>query len=159
MPKIRVKNAIFIKNKAEDLWVEIVNEIGEKHIVSVIYCHPKGNIKIFTEHLEHSLSKTQNGKTIKHSILTGDHSIDLIKFESNDNTNEYLNTVIKNGFVPTILLPTIITSHTCTLTDHIHYLSRHSPTQVASGNLMTDMSDHFANFIILHYKNTAKNLN
>ena len=36
------------KNKVEDLWVEIVNEIGEKHIVSVIYRHPKGNIKIFT---------------------------------------------------------------------------------------------------------------
>ena len=34
--------------------------------------------------------------------------------------------------------------------DHIHYLSRYSSTQVASGNLLTDMSDHFANFIILH---------
>ena len=101
------------KNKVEDLWAEIVNEIGEKHIVSVIYRHPKGNIKIFTEHLEHSLSKIQNDKTIKHSILTGDYNIDLIKFESNDNTNEYLKTVTKNGFVPTILLPTRITSHTC----------------------------------------------
>ena len=144
------------KNKVEDLWVEIVNETGEKHIVSVIYRHPKGNIKIFTEHLEHSLSKIQNDKTIKHSILTGDYNIDLIKFESNDNTNEYLNTVIKNGFVPTILLPTRITSHTCTLIDHIHYLSRHSSTQVASGNLMTDMSDHFANFIILHSSKKSK---
>ena len=144
------------KNKVEDLWVEIVNEIGEKHIVSVIYRHPKGNIKIFTDHLEHSLSKIQNDKTIKHSILTGDYNIDLIKFESNDNTNEYLNTVIKNGFIPTILLPTRITSHTCTLIDHIHYLSRHSSTQVASGNLMTDMSDHFVNFIILHSSKKSK---
>ena len=58
-----------------------VNEIGEKHIVSVINGHPKGNIKIFTEHLEHSLSKIQNDKTIKHGILTGDYNynIDLIK--------------------------------------------------------------------------------
>ena len=30
------------------------------------------------------------------------------------------------------------------------YLSRNNRTQIASGNLMTDMSDHFANFIILH---------
>ena len=86
----------------------------------------------------------------------GDYNIDLIKFESNDNTNEYLNTVIKNGIVPTILLPTRITSHTCTLIDHIHYLSRHFSTQVASGNLMTDMCDHFANFIILHSSKKSK---
>ena len=35
------------KHKVQDLWVEIVNEIDEKHIVSMIYCHPKSNIKIF----------------------------------------------------------------------------------------------------------------
>ena len=110
------------KTKAEDLWVEIVNKIGEKHIVNMIYHHPKCNIKIFTEHLEHSLSKIQNDKTIKHSTLTGDYNIDLIKSESTDNTNEYLNTVIKNGFVPTILLPTSITSHACMNTNRSYSL-------------------------------------
>ena len=144
------------KNNVEDLWAEIVNEIGGKQIVSVIYRHPKGNIKIFTEHLGHSLSKIPNDKTIKHSILKANYNIDLIKFESDDNTNEYLNTVIKNGFAPTILLPTRITSHTCTLMDYIHYLSRHSSVQVVSGNLMTDMSDLFANFIILHSSKKSK---
>ena len=98
------------------------------------------------EQLENTLSKIENDKNIKHNIITGDFNIDLIKFDLNDNSNEYLNTVLKNGFIPTILLPTRVTSHSCTLIDHIHRKSRNSRIQILSGNLMTDMSDHFANF-------------
>ena len=71
----------------------------------------------------------------------------------NDNTSEYLNTILKNGFILTILLPTRVTSHTCTLIDHINHQSRNSRIQILSGKLITDMSDHFANFITLHSKN------
>ena len=116
----------------------------------MIYRHPGGNVKLFTEHFEKSLSKIENNRSIKHSITTGDFNIDLIKFDLNDNTNEYLNIVLKNGFIPTILLPTRATSHACTLINHIFYLSRNNRKQIASGNLMTDIGDHFANFIILH---------
>ena len=58
--------------------------------------------------------------------------------------------MLKNGFIPTILLPTRVTNHACTLIDHTFYLSRNNTTQIASGNLMTDMNNHFPNFIILH---------
>ena len=95
------------------------------------YRHPRGNVNLFTEQLESSLSKMENDRTIKDNILTGDLNIDLIKFDINNNTNEYLNTVIKNGHIPTILLPTRVTSHTCTLIDHIFYLSRNARIQAA----------------------------
>ena len=48
------------KVRVEDLWVEVTNNFGEKHIVSVIYRHPRGNVKLFTEHLEKSLSNMEN---------------------------------------------------------------------------------------------------
>ena len=113
------------KVKVDDLGIEITNNFGTKCIVSVVYRHPRGNIhELFTEQLETSLSKIENDRTIKHSTLTGDFNIDLIKFDLNNNTNEYLNTVIKNGFIPTVLLPTRVTSHICTLIDHIFHLSR-----------------------------------
>ena len=70
----------------------------------------------------------------------------------NDNTNEYLNTILKNGFIPTILLPTRVASHTCTLIDHIYHQSRNSRIPILSENFLTDMRNHFANFIILHSK-------
>ena len=66
----------------------------------MIYRHPGGDVKQFTEQLESTLSKLENDKTIKHNIIKGDSNIDLIKFDLNDNTNEYLNTVLKNGFIP-----------------------------------------------------------
>ena len=119
----------------------------------MIYRHPGGDVKQFTEQLENTLSKIENDKTIKRNIIKADFNIDLIKFDLNDNTNEYLNTILKNGCIPTILLPSRITSHSCTLIDHIYHQSRNSRIQILSGNLMTDMSDHFANFIILHSKN------
>ena len=144
------KNPPPAKVKVEDLWVEVTNNFGEECIVSVIYRHPKGNVKLFTEHLEKSFSKIENNRSIKHSRITGDFNIDLIKFDLNDNTNEYFNTLLKNGFIPTILLPVRVTDHACTLIDHIYYLSRNNRMQITSGNLMTDMSDHFANFIVLH---------
>ena len=113
------------KVRVEDLQVEETNNFGEKHMVNVIYRHPKGNVKLFTEHLEKSLSKIENNRSIKYSIITGDFNVDLIKFDLNDNTNKYLNTVLKNGFIPTItiLLPNRVTSHACTLIDRPYILS------------------------------------
>ena len=111
------------KVRVEDLWVEVTNTFGEKHMVSVISHHPKGNVKLLTEHFEKSLSKIENNRTIKHSIITGDFNVDLIKFDLNDNTNEYLNTVLKNSFIPTILLRTRVASHACILIEIIEIIS------------------------------------
>ena len=115
--KFKIQN--FSKVKVEDLWIEITNNFGDRYAVSVIYRHPWGSVKLFTDQLQSSLSKIENDRTIKHSVLTGDFNTDLIKFDINNNTNEYLNTMINNGLIPTILLPTEVTSHACTLTDHI----------------------------------------
>ena len=77
------------KVRVEDLWVEITNKSGEKHIVSVIYRHPRGDVELFTDQIEDSLSKIENERTIKHSVITGDFNIDSIKFDSNNNINDY----------------------------------------------------------------------
>ena len=83
------------KVREKDLWVEVTNHFREKHIVTMIYRHPRGNVILFTKHFEKSLSKIENNRSIKHRITTGDFNIDLIKFDLNDNTNEYLNFVLK----------------------------------------------------------------
>ena len=82
------------KVRVEDLWIEITNKIGEKHLVSVIYRHPRGDVELFTEHLENSLSKIENDRTIKQAIITRDFNIDVIKFDLNNNTNECLSTML-----------------------------------------------------------------
>ena len=46
-----------LKVRVEDLCVEVTDNFGEKHIVSVIYRCPRGNVKLFTEHLNLELKK------------------------------------------------------------------------------------------------------
>ena len=89
-------------------------------------------------------------RTITHKIITGDFNIYLIKFNHHTTTEEYLEMLLQNNFLPTILLPTRVTSHTCTLIDHIHFSTSKHRDQFMSGNLLTDMSDHFANFFVLY---------
>ena len=48
--------------------------------------------------------------------------------------------------MPTILLPPRVTSNTCTLIDHLFYYSKTFKGNFMSGNLFTDITDHFANF-------------
>ena len=73
--------------------------------------------------MEHSLSILAKGKSICHKIITGDINIDLIKFEFHTSTGDYLEMLMQNGFLPTVLLPTRVTNRSCTLIDQ--YNTRH----------------------------------
>ena len=72
-----------------------------------------------------------------------------MKYETHDATNGYLGIILCNEFMPTTLLPTRVTSNTCTLIDHSFYHSKTFNDNFISGNFFTDITDHFANFLIL----------
>ena len=40
------------KVRVEDLWVEITNKSAEKNISRVLYRHPRGDVKLFTDQIE-----------------------------------------------------------------------------------------------------------
>ena len=67
-----------------------------------------------------------------------------MKHETHYNTGEFLNTMLSHGF-----MPTRVTNHSCTLIDHIFYYSKTFKNNFLTGNLLTDVSDHFANFLLL----------
>ena len=59
----------------------------------------------------------------------GDFNIDLLKVNLDAKTNEFVNDVISQGFLPTITRPTRITPHSATLIDHIGlYSNDNRPT-------------------------------
>ena len=82
-------------------------------------------------------------------IIVGDMNIDLMKYDIHQSTAGLLSTMLIHGFMPTILLPTRVTYHSCTLIHHIFYYSKAFKDNVMSGNLFTDITDHFENFLIL----------
>ena len=57
--------------------------------------------------------------------------------------------MLRNTFMPTIILSTRVTSYACTLIDHIFYYSKTHRNNIFSGNLFLNITDHFANFLIL----------
>ena len=133
----------------EDMWYEIIVNQTHKYLVNTTYNHPNRNINDFVENLDHVLSNINDSNAYKDCIITGDINIDLMKYETHDATNGYLGTMLCNEFMPTILLPTRVTSNTCTLIDHLFYYSKTFKDNFISGNLFTDITDHFANFFIL----------
>ena len=81
----------------------------------------------------------------------GDFNIDLLKVNIHAKTNEFVNDVISQGFLPKITRPTRITSHSATLIDHI-YSNDNMPTSQnsTSGIIITDVADHFGTFHIVN---------
>ena len=75
------------------------------------------------------------------SILCGDLNIDVLKYNSCNSTNEYVNLLFANGFVQTINKPTRCTSSSATLIDHC--LTNVLSNTYSSTILTTTISDHF----------------
>lgn len=83
----------------------------------------------------------------KYCMISGDFNIDLLKFGSYSETDEFMNILGTKFFLPHILQPTRITDHSGTLTDNIFFNSLEH--YAVSGNI-NDISDHMANFLIIN---------
>ena len=57
-------------------------------------------------------------------VLAGDFNIDLSNIDVNVDTLNYVDMVLTNNFTPIALMPTRITSKSCTLIDHYVLLCR-----------------------------------
>ena len=54
-------------------------------------------------------------------MISGDFNIDLLKFGSHSETDEFMNILGTHFFQPHILQPTRITNHSATLIDNIFF--------------------------------------
>ena len=138
-----------VDSKIENIWLEICSP-DKKNIVGGIYRHPNKEIKTFQRSLETTLEKVARKKTP--CIIAGDLNIDLIKYSSHADTKAYIDSIVANGFMPVITLPTRITAKSATLIDHIYYyegknMKRDISTK--SGNLTVEITDHLSNYVFL----------
>ena len=78
--------------------------------------HPNGIVNHFVNDQENALAKFDN-KPI--TIVAGDMNINLIKFENDNNTINYLTTLRSNQYLPYFALPTRMTDFLATCIDHI----------------------------------------
>lgn len=132
----------------DDIWLKLETS-NQKLIVGCIYRHPKADrgVPHFIENLN-ELMKNINDSTT--AIIAGDFNIDLINSENNQ-VEHYTNTILQNSFMPCITIPTRITHHSASLIDHILLKTTKKliHTKVSAGNLITDISDHLPNFLVI----------
>ena len=153
--KLVQDNKLNLKNKCKCIHCEIDNvwvslEINNySAILGCIYRHPKAEngISHFIENLNEAM-KSINDNTL--TVIAGDININLIKTE-NANTEQYINTILQNSFIPCITIPTRVTYHSASIIDHILLKTPRNliHTKVSAGNLITDISDHLPNVLFM----------
>ena len=82
----------------------------------------------------------------KTAFLLGDFNVDLLKYEQHKATNEFLDSLSSSMFLPHIVQPTRITSHSKALIDNV--FSNYISQDIVSGNLTATISDHSPQFLI-----------
>ena len=136
---------IYKKSELESTFTEIVNPRKSNIIVGVIYRHPFMDFNDFNcnylNKLLENISKEQ-----KSGSLLGDFNVNLLNYNEHNQTNEFLDSLASNSFVPLILQPTRITSHSNTLIDNI--FSNNIDPDIISGNLTATISEHLPQFSI-----------
>ena len=80
----------------------------------------------------------------KQVFLLGDFNINLLNYNDHQPTNDSLDSLASNSFIPYILHPTRITSYSKTLIDNI--FSKFISSEIISGNIIATVSDHLPQF-------------
>ena len=96
---VRDNLSVFIPHVFESLFIELVSKANKHAIVGVIYrpnTAPKADIDVFSTTL-HGIMNIINTEH-KNGVIMGDMNVDLLKFESHNKTNDYLDT-----FSPVVL--------------------------------------------------------
>ena len=78
-------------------------------------------------------------------LIMGDFNLDLLKHESHQFTNEFLDIMYANSFSP-LTLPTRLTPYSDTLIDNI--FADNLEKYVVNGLILSDISDHLPIFVI-----------
>ena len=86
-------------------------------------------------------------KEQKFIFLLGDFNVNLLNYNEHNQTNEFLDFLASNSFIPLILERTRITSHSNTLIDNM--FSYVIDSDIISGNLTAFISGHLPQFAII----------
>lgn len=124
----------------------------KKIIIGNIYRPPRNllsNFRAFNEEINEILTNFQ--RTNHEVALVGDFNLDLLKFRENQHINDFFETILSNGFIPKITLPTRLSANQGTLIDNIFLKMSSDFSETTTGVLLNNISDHLPCFISLDY--------
>ena len=134
--------------QSESIFIKLNNlRLSDKPIIiGSIYSTPVDrNDAEFFESLSDGMQLlTDTGSA---AFLLGDFNVDLFSIRT---THSYYETLVSNSFFNTVAFPTRITDHSATLIDHILTNCDRNLTEIESGVIRADFTDHditFANIV------------
>ena len=90
---------------------------------------------------------SEENKTV---VLLGDFNADLLKYDKDCNVSDFLDTMYSNLLLPHIACPTRVIVNSQTLIDNI--FSNNYDSSFTLGNLVTTLSDHHAQFLLMEFQ-------
>ena len=151
LPNLDLK--VSSSNVIENVWLEIIkNDIT--YNIGSIYRHPGQSITEFSNSLDNTIKKICNKKV--RTIVLGDLNIDVLKVTEHKDTANYVDQLLTRNLLPVSMLPSRITSRSTTLIDHVYFcegkVKSSDNLNIYCGNIVCDVTDHFANYFILYNK-------
>ena len=131
----------------EAVWVEVDNKTEKNYLFCCAYHHPNSSISTFNDYLQEILSLPS--VCSKQIFILGDFNINLLNYDTNIQTTNFVNFLFCKQFLPYIVHPTRVTEHSSTLIDNIFSNTTHNET--LSGNILTQITDHFPQFLIVKH--------
>ena len=139
----------------ETVWVEVENRNGKNYLFCCAYRHPSSDLDSFSEYLQEILSNPAVSN--KQVFILGDFNVNLLNYNSHTPTANYVNFLFSKQFLPYITHPSRVSENSSTLIDNI--FSNISDNETVSGNILTNITDHFPQFLIVkHAVISYKNL-
>ena len=125
------------------IWIEI-SFVNHKNIVCGIIYRQHNSPDYFQSYFEEVIEKmVSDDKTV---YIMGDFNIDLLKCEKSKISQDFLLSLQSCYLIPTVDKPTSVYRASATLIDNIFV---NNPDKLlASGNIISDISDHFSQFCI-----------
>ena len=141
----KAKNNLDIhKNKElESIFIEVISKSQENVVVGCMYKHPILVIIEFKErYLEPLLDKLSPEN--KYIILMGDFNMDLLHYETHNQSRDFLDKMLSASLKPHITTPTQITPQSKTLIENnfTYFLDE----DIVCGNLTCSTSIHIKQF-------------
>ena len=130
-------------------------KVKKSIIIGNVYRSPSRQPQKFNDLLESILQKLDRHKN-KHVLLLGDFNIDLIKYDSDINSQILIDLTSNYSFVQFISRPTRVSDHSATLIDHVY---SNNINKIKSSAVLThDLSDHLATLCTISLDSNYDNI-
>ena len=126
-------------------------QIDKKLVIGNIYRPPRPNFENVYEFINDINYIFEKLKPFKHVTITGDFNINLLNYKNNTSVNDFLDSIIANGYLPKITVPTRLTHQNGTLIDNFFVKFSNEYSDSTARVLKSKISDHLPYFISLDY--------